>query len=95
MRETVIERRFKNEVEKRGGEAHKFTVPGMRGMPDRIVLLPGARTIFVELKAQGKKLKPLQAKRAAELRAKGYTVYCIDSHAGIDHFIAEVFRHEI
>ncbi|MNG08966.1 VRR-NUC domain protein [compost metagenome] len=95
MRERTIEKRFCSEVKKHGGEAHKFTPPGYTGAPDRIVLLPGARTVFVELKAPGEKLRPLQEKRAEELRAKDFPVYCIDSYAGIDQFIAEVFGHEV
>lgn len=89
--ESRLERRFKREVERRGGQAYKFTVPGMRGMPDRIVFLSGARVLFVEMKAPGESLRPLQAKRAKQLRALDFPVYCIDSVDGIKDFIAEVF----
>lgn len=91
MNEGRLERRFRQEVKKRGGRALKFTSPGMRGVPDRIVLLPGAKTIFVELKAPGEKREPIQLKRAQELWALGYRVYCLDSNAAIDRFVAEVF----
>lgn len=89
--ESRLERRFKREIERRSGQAYKFTVPGIRGMPDRIILLPGARAIFVEMKAPGESLRPLQAKRAEQLRALDFPVYCIDSIKGITDFIAEVF----
>lgn len=92
MKESSIERRLKKEVEKRGGKALKFVSPGMRGVPDRIVLLPGARTIFVELKAPGEKPEPLQVKRAAELRELGFKVYCLDSIEAINRFVSEVFK---
>ncbi len=91
MNEGRLERRFKAEVKKRGGKALKFTVPGVRGVPDRIVLLPGARAVFVELKAPGEQPTPLQVKRAAEFRAMGFPVYCVDSILAIDKFMAEVF----
>ena len=91
MNEKQVERRLKNQVEKRGGKALKFVSPGIRGVPDRIVLLPGARTIFVELKAPGEEMEPLQRKRAAELRALGFSVYCLDSFEAVDQFIQEVF----
>lgn len=91
MRERSIESRLKKEVEKRGGKALKFESPGMRGVPDRIVLLPGAIAIFVELKASGQTLAPLQVKRVAELRELDFKVYCIDSLEGINRFIVEVF----
>ncbi|TLN00653.1 VRR-NUC domain-containing protein [bacterium] len=95
MEESRLERRFKNEVEKRGGKALKFVSPGMRGVPDRIVLIPGPRTVFAEIKKPGEKLEPLQIKRKSEFEAMGYKVYEIDSIADINHFILEVFSHEI
>ena len=91
MGEKQVEQRLKNQVKKRGGKALKFVSPGIRGVPDRIVLLPGARTIFVELKAPGEEMELLQRKRAAELRAMGFPVYCLDSFEAVDQFIQEVF----
>jgi len=91
MDESRLERRFKNEVEKRGGKALKFVSPGMRGVPDRIILLPGARVVFVETKAPGKPLEPLQRKRKAELEAIGFKVYKIDSLMDVDNFVSEEF----
>lgn len=92
MDENRIELRFKREIEKLGGKALKFTSPGLVGVPDRLVLLPGGRTIFVELKAPGKKLRPLQLKRAKELQCLGFQVYCIDSIESINKFINKAGR---
>lgn len=58
VREEVIERHLVNEVKKAGGIAYKFTSPGRRGVPDRIVLLPNGKIIFVECKAPGEKPRP-------------------------------------
>jgi len=91
MLESRIEGRLKTEVEKRGGKARKFISPGWAGAPDRIILFPGGRVVFVELKAPQHIMKPLQKKRAAELRGLGFKVYCIDSLEGVKQFIAEVF----
>ena len=87
-----MERRFKREVEKRGGKALKFTSPGMAGVPDRLVLLLGGRAVFAELKAPGEELEPLQQKRATEFQALGFLVYKIDSDPAIESFILEVFK---
>ena len=87
MRESSIEKRLKNEVEKIGGKALKFISPGVTGIPDRIVLLPGGKIIFIELKVPGKKLSPIQEYRAKELRALGFDVRCIDSVEKIKEFI--------
>lgn len=92
MQEQTLERRFKKAIEKYGGRALKFTVPGKRGMPDRIILLPGGKVWFAELKAPGKRLQPLQEKRSVELRTMGFPVYKIDSDEAIDAFLAEVSR---
>lgn len=78
MRESAIERKLTLEVKKRGGLAPKFVSPGLDGVPDRLVLLPGGKLAFVELKATGKAMRPLQVRRARQLTALGFPVYCID-----------------
>lgn len=55
MLESKIEAYLRQRVKDLGGIAYKFTSPGNSGVPDRLVLLPGNRTVFVELKAPGKK----------------------------------------
>ena len=78
MRESVVEKRFAAEVKKRGGLAVKFVSPGFDGVPDRLVLFPGGKVAFVELKAPGKKMRPLQVRRAEQLQTLGFQVYCVD-----------------
>jgi len=92
MRESTLERRLVREVEKIGGKAPKWTSTGNRGVPDRIVILPHGQTVYVEMKAPGKPLRPLQEKWARTLRGLGHHVYKIDSNDDIDRFIAEVRR---
>lgn len=92
MLESKIEKRLKREVEKIGGLSLKFTSPGMAGVPDRLVLLPKGRIYFVELKAPGKTLRPLQIKRKEQLENLGFKVYVIDSYKKIKEFIQEVMR---
>ncbi|PYI57038.1 VRR-NUC domain-containing protein [Paenibacillus flagellatus] len=90
MRESKLERRLVREVERIGGLAPKWVSPGNRGVPDRLVILPGGRTIYVEMKAPGKPLEPLQVKWAQKLRKLGHHHYKIDSDEDIDRFVAEV-----
>lgn len=78
MREKVIEQKLGTEVKKRGGICPKFTSPGFDGMPDRLVLLPVGKVGFVELKAPGKKPKPLQLARIKLLRSLGFQVFVLD-----------------
>ena len=62
-----------------GGIAPKFLSPGFDGMPDRIVLLPGGRMGFIEVKAPGKVPRPLQEARHRMLRMLGFRVYVLDT----------------
>lgn len=79
MEESKIEQYLKQQVEKLGGKAFKFTSPGVVGVPDRLVLLPGGRIILVELKAPGKKPRPIQVKVIEKIRSLGFRVEVIDN----------------
>lgn len=78
MREKVIEQQLVKAVKARGGMCPKFTSPGTDGMPDRLVLLPQGCIGFVEVKAPGKKPRPLQAYRHEQLRQLGFRVFILD-----------------
>nr|WP_217934629.1 VRR-NUC domain-containing protein [Enterocloster clostridioformis] len=90
MRENVIERQLAMAVKKMGGMAVKFVSPGLDGVPDRIVLLPNKKMAFVEVKAPGKKLRPLQEKRRSQLEALGFPVYVIDGAEQIGGMLDEI-----
>ncbi|WP_353892923.1 VRR-NUC domain-containing protein [Proteinivorax hydrogeniformans] len=90
MKEREVELKLKKDVEGIGGFCLKFTSPGMAGMPDRLVLFPRGRLFFVELKAPGEKLRPLQLKRKEQLEKLGFKVYVIDSYRSIELFLQEV-----
>lgn len=60
MREKDIEKILVNEIKKLGGRAYKWVSPGNDGVPDRIVILPGMRPVFVELKTEKGQLSALQ-----------------------------------
>lgn len=78
MREYVVENEFVKAVRKAGGVAYKLTSQTANGLPDRLVLFPPAKCLFVELKAPGKMLRPLQRKRRYQLMKLGFPVLCID-----------------
>lgn len=88
MREKIIESALVNEVKKRHGLALKLISPGFDGMPDRMILFKDGRVGFVELKAPGQKMRPLQEKRKRQLEMLGFLVFCVD---GIDQ-IEEVLN---
>lgn len=90
MTEKYIEQKLLRAVKERGGIAPKFVSPGLDGVPDRIVLLPMGRMAFVELKAPGKKMRPLQVKRKTQLEALGFLVYCVDGIEQIEEVLKEM-----
>ena len=72
MLEREIENFLNENIKKLGGRAYKFVSPGNRGVPDRMILLPGGRIIFVELKTKDRyptKLQRAQIKRMRDLGA--------------------------
>lgn len=72
MLEREIENYLIDNIKKLGGRAYKFVSPGNRGVPDRMILLPGGRIIFVELKTKDRyptKLQRVQIKRMRDLGA--------------------------
>ena len=90
MRERQIEQKLAKAVKAAGGIALKFTSPGFDGMPDRLVLLPGGRMAFVEVKAPGKKPRPLQQARHRMLRRLGFRVYVLDEEKQIGGIMDEI-----
>ncbi|MBE0471211.1 MAG: VRR-NUC domain-containing protein [Methyloprofundus sp.] len=86
----MLERDVENALVKRvkllGGTCEKFTSPGRRSVPDRLVTLPGGKVIFVELKAPGKKPTEKQLKDHQRRRSLGCDVRVIDNKGDADAF---------
>ena len=90
MREKETERKLVRAVKRVGGICPKFVSPGMDGMPDRTVLLPGGKIGFVEVKAPGRKPRILQVRRHRQLRNLGFPVFILDDPEQILDIIGEV-----
>ena len=90
LREKDIEKKLVKAVKARGGMCPKFVSPGWDGAPDRIILLPGGRMAFSELKAPGRKLRPLQESRKRKLESLGFKVYVIDRPEQIPEVLKEM-----
>lgn len=81
MKENVIEQKLVTEVKKADGLCIKLL--GMVGIPDRMVLLPDGKIGFVEVKAPGKKPRPIQVKRMKQLRSLGFSCFVLDDPVAI------------
>ena len=90
MREKTIESKLVKAVKNMGGLAPKFVSPGFDGVPDRLVLLPHGKLAFVELKATGETLRPLQVKRKRQLESLGFSVYRVDAAEQIGGILDEI-----
>ena len=76
--EKEIEQKLVKMVKRHGGLCLKWVCPGWIGVPDRIVLLPGGRAVFVELKRpKGGKMSPMQKWWAKKLIDLGFSHWCI------------------
>jgi VRR-NUC domain len=90
MRESAIENYLVTGVEALGGECPKWASPGRIGPPDRIVLMPGAKIVFIELKAPGGVLKPWQVRYHEMLRELGFRVEVLWDCVGVDEFLCSL-----
>jgi len=86
-KEAVIEAYLVKRIQGLGGEAMKFTSLSRRSVPDRIVMMPGGKLVFVELKRLGKQPTESQEREHQRLRELGQSVYVIDSKAGVDMLV--------
>ena len=68
----------------------KLTSQYQRGLPDRLILMPGGRVCFAEIKTTGKKPTALQRVTHERLRALGYRVEVVDTTVSLDNLIVEL-----
>lgn len=84
--EASLEAYFYNQVRLRGGMVEKL-ISTRRGIPDRLVLLPGGHVFLVELKAWGGRTSAIQEAwhaRAAEL---GTRVVVLEGRDAVDEWL--------
>ena len=87
MRESVVEKHLVKECDARRWLCWKFSSPGLRGVPDRIVITTTGRIYFVELKSSRGTLSTSQLGRKWELQDRKCTVVYLYSIDDIDGFM--------
>lgn len=75
--EKTLEKRFVKKIKEKGGIAYKFSSPGCVGVPDRLVLMPGGRICFAELKTMTGRLSVSQERQIKKIRSFGHRVYIV------------------
>lgn len=85
MRESAVEAKIRKFAESKGCIFLKLPASqGSNGKPDRLVLAPGDKVMFLEIKRPGEELKPLQAHWQRKLRKLGFrSEWCDSAESGI------------
>lgn len=90
MKESAIEAKLVRMVRERGGLCYKFVSPGNPGVPDRIVITPEGRTVYVELKTEIGRMSNIQKWQRAELQKRGADIRVLKGLDQVKAFLEEV-----
>ena len=88
--EKVLEAELRERCKALGWMCIKLTSQYQRGLPDRLILMPGGRVCFAEIKTTGKKPTALQRVTHERLRALGYRVEVVDTTESLDNLIVDL-----
>lgn len=90
MAEKDIERFLVNSIKKLGGVAYKFVSPGNAGVPDRLIVMPGGKIYFVELKTEKGVPTVLQCRQMDRLFNLGCDVTLLQGLEQVKNFLARI-----
>lgn len=90
MRESKLEAKLVEAVESLGGKCLKWTAPGMRGVPDRMVMFPGRHLMFVELKSETGRTRPWQTRFMKRLSDMGFAVRLVRNEDDLNGLVGEI-----
>ena len=88
--EKDIEGYLKSRVEKLGGLALKLPASLYRGIPDRMILLPGARVAFAETKVPGEEPRGTQRYWHRILKGLGVKVFVPKTKEDVEAMLNEI-----
>ena len=86
MLEKVSENRLKAAIENAGGMCIKI-LPSLAGLPDRLAVMPWGDVVWLELKADGGRVRRVQASMHRRLEGLHQDVRVIIGREGVDNFI--------
>lgn len=90
MKESQIEAKLVRMVRDRGGLCYKFVSPGNPGVPDRIVITPDGRSVYVELKTEVGRLAAIQEWQQREMKKRYLDVRVLKGLPEVKAFVEEV-----
>ncbi|HBL1432160.1 TPA: VRR-NUC domain-containing protein [Enterococcus faecium] len=89
--ENDIEKYLVRQIKSIGALCYKFTSPGTRGVPDRIIVYRG-NVFFAELKRPGGKPRNDQLKVMEKFNDQMMPIFVIDSKEKVDKFTRIVLK---
>lgn len=92
--EKWLEAQLVKRVKAAGGHALKFASDTEIGYPDRLVLMPGGKAYWVEMKSTGEKPRLIQKIRHDELRKLGFEVHVISNEEQLNKFINHITQNQ-
>ena len=90
VRERDVESYLVDELKKRGIMCVKFIPDGKIGMPDRLIILPDERVLWVELKTDNGRLEEIQKLQHKRLRDLGHQVTVVWSKEDVDDLLSQI-----
>jgi hypothetical protein len=87
IKESVVEKVLVQSVRTLGGLCLKLNFIGTMGAPDRLVLMPGGRFYFVELKQLSGKLEPSQEILFPRIEKRGFKVHILYGVEQVEQFV--------
>ena len=95
MKESQIEAKLVRMVREHGGLCYKFVSPNNPGVPDRIIITPDGRTVYVELKTEVGRLANVQQWQISEMQTRGADVRIAKVLPAVKALVAELFPEEM
>lgn len=88
--EKAIEKYLERRAAAVGWPCLKYSSQNTTGFPDRLLLLPGGRCAWVEVKSRGCKPSKLQCLRLRGLQGMGHVAEVVDSREAVDALITKL-----
>ena len=95
MKEAAIEAKLARMVRERGGLCYKFVSPNQPGVPDRIIITPDGRVVFVELKTEIGRLAKIQKWQIGEMQKRNADVRVVKGLDQVKALVEEVMPRAI